>query len=120
MTLVYHHLIYMVFFKLVTVKESMISDEFALKLSKAKTDAQLDKLVDEIIEKQFPSPIKKSWNIPTLDKMEIEVAHLASFWNDKRVSLIRILEYSNYKLSSVSISCHVHAETFQFCGGCQR
>ena len=86
MTLVYHYLIYMVFHKLVTVKESLISKEFADKLAMARNDTQLDRLVTEIIEKQFQSPTEKCWNIPTLDQMEIEITHLASYWNDKRVS----------------------------------
>ena len=85
MTLVYHNLVYMVFHKLVMVKESLITKEFAVKLAAAKTDTQLDRLVTEIIEKQFPSPTKKCWKIPTLDQMEIEVTHLASYWNDNRV-----------------------------------
>ena len=85
MTLVYHNLIYMVFHKLVSVSDSLISKEFADKLAAARTDAQLDKLVTEIIDKQFQSPIKKGWNIPTLDQLEIEVTHLASFWNDRQV-----------------------------------
>ena len=90
MTLVYHNLVYMVFHKLVSVKESLISKEFADKLAMARTDSQLDRLVDEIIEKQFQSPIKKGWKIPTLDQMEIEITHLASYWNDKRVSDYKI------------------------------
>ena len=85
MTLVYHNLIYMVFHKLVSVSDSLISKEFADKLAAARTDVQLDKLVTEIIDKQFQSPIKKGWNIPTLDQLEIEVTHLASFWNDRQV-----------------------------------
>ena len=85
MTLVYHNLIYMVFRKLVTVRESLITKEFANKLAAARNDEQLDRLVEEIIEKQFPSPTKKNWNIPTLDQMEIEVTHLASYWMDRKV-----------------------------------
>ena len=94
MTLVYHYLVYLVFRMLVTVKESLITKEFADKLAMARNDAQLDRLVAEIIEKQFQSPIKKGWNIPTLDQMEVEVAHLSSFWNDQRVSQI-LTHYKN-------------------------
>ena len=100
MTQVYHYLVYLVFKLLLTVKESLISKEFANKLARARTDAQLDTLVNEIIEKQFQSPLKKGWNIPTLDQLEIEVNHLASYWNDKRVSskkavLITVLKEIN-------------------------
>ena len=90
MTLVYHNLIYMVFHKLVTVRESMITKEFADKLALARTDIQLDRLVDEILTNQFQSPTKKAWKIPTLDEMEIEVTHLASYWNDKKVIRLKL------------------------------
>ena len=85
MTLVYHNLIYMVFHKILSVKESLISKEFADKLAMARNDTQLDRLVTEIIEKHLQSPTEKCWKIPTLDQMEIEITHLASYWNDKRV-----------------------------------
>ena len=86
MTLVYHNLIYMVFYRLVTVKNSMISKEFATKLAAAKTDAQLDELVDLIIKHQFPDPVQKNWSVPNLENLEVEVMHLITYWKDKRVS----------------------------------
>ena len=64
----------------------MITKEFAEKLATAKTDAQLDIIVEEIIRTQFPTPIKDDWNIPTLEEMETEAMHLISYWNDKNVS----------------------------------
>ena len=104
---------------LLTVKESLITKEFADKLAMARNDSQLDKLVEEIIEKQFQSPIKKGWNIPTLDQMEVEVAHLASYWNDKRVSAeIPFRKYKKellVKLTLVRISCSVNFDTLQLC-----
>ena len=87
MTLVYHNLVYMVMYKLATVPESMMTNEFVTKLAIAKTDVQLEKLVDEIVEKQFPKSFKEGWKIPTLEEMEPEVIHLTTDWMDKRVSL---------------------------------
>ena len=87
MTLVYYNLIYMIFYRLVTLQNSMITKEFAEKLASAKTDAHLDKLVEEIIRDQFPNPIKEEWVIPDLEGMETEVMHLISYWNDRRVSV---------------------------------
>lgn len=86
MTLVYHYLVYMIMYRLVTTKDSMFSKAFVDKLTAAKTTEQLDALVNDLMEKQFPSPIKKNWNIPTLDQMEKEVIHLITDWNDQRVS----------------------------------
>ena len=98
MTLVYHHLVYMVFHRLVTVKNSMISKEFATKLAAAKSDAQLDELVDNIVKHQFPDPIQKNWSVPNLENMEVEVMHLITYWKDKKVSLIKSQLTSEFKL----------------------
>ena len=87
MTLVYHHLIYLVLYRLVTVKDSMMTKEFVAKLALAKTDVQLTELVKEIVEKQFPKPIQDGWKIPTLEEMEPEMIHLTTNWSDRRVSL---------------------------------
>lgn len=90
MTVAYHNLIYMVMYKLVVSKDSMISKNFAAKLAAAKSTSQLDDLVDEIAEIQLPSPIKKQWDIPQLQDLELEVLHLATYWTDvKKVSVIR-------------------------------
>ena len=70
MTLVYHNLVYMVVYRLVTIHDSMMTREFVTKLAQAKTDHQLDELVKEIVEKQFPKPIQQGWNIPKLEEME--------------------------------------------------
>ena len=88
MTLVYHNLIYMIMNKIVTTQDSMISKSFAGKLALAKSDEQLEKLVLELAEKHFPKHIQSDWNIPKLEDMEIEAIHLATFWNDHRVSVI--------------------------------
>ena len=85
MAMVYHNLVYTIFYRLVTVKESMLSKEFAEKLAAAKNDDQLDKIVGEIINKQFPNPTQKNWRIPTLDQMELEVMDLITYWKDKNV-----------------------------------
>ena len=87
MTLVYHYLVYMVMYRLVTTKDSMMSKVFVDKLTAAKTAEQLDTLVNSLLETQFPSPIKKNWNIPTIDQMEKEIIHLTTDWNDQRVSI---------------------------------
>ena len=86
MTLVYHNLLYMIMYKMVTIKESMMTKEFVVKLAVAKTDAQLDKLVDEIVADHFPSPTQKGWKIPSLDEMEKEMIHLTNDWSERRVS----------------------------------
>ena len=88
MAMVYHEIVYMVLHKLLTVSESMITKAFATKLATIKTDAQMDQLADEIIEKQLPS-IKKNWDIPNLENMEVEVLHLSTYWAEvKRVSIM--------------------------------
>ena len=88
MTLVYHNFVYMIMFRLVTTKTSMLSKTFTDKLAAAKTSAQLDQLVDDVNENHFPNIIKNGWNIPKLEDMEKEVIHLTTDWNDQRVSLI--------------------------------
>ena len=85
MTLVHHNLVYMIMFRLVTSKDSMISKAFVDKLAVAKTDDQLNDLVEDLMKNQFPSPIKKNWNIPNLEQMEKEVIHLTTDWLDQRV-----------------------------------
>ena len=91
MTLVYHNLVYMVMFKLVTTKDSMITPAFVTKLAAAKTSEQLDDLVLEIMDTQFPSFTKNNWNIPNLEQMEKEVIHLTTDWNDQNVRLTTII-----------------------------
>lgn len=91
MTLVYHYLVYMVMYRLVTTKDSMISKTFVDKLTTAKTADQLEALVIDLMENQFPSIIKKNWNIPTIDQMEKEVIHLTTDWNDQRVSSLTLI-----------------------------
>ena len=86
MTLVHYNFVYMIFYRLVTIKNSMITKEFAEKLATAKNDAHLEKIVEDIIRDHFPNPIKEDWAIPDLDGMETEFMHLISYWNDKRVS----------------------------------
>ena len=86
MTLVHHNLVYMILCRLVTVKNSMITKEFAEKLAAAKTDAQLDALVEDIMKHQLPDPAKKNWNIPNLENMELEAMHLITHWKDSNVS----------------------------------
>ena len=86
MALVHHNLVYMVFHRLVKIKESMISKEFAAKLAAAKSDAQLDALVESIMTHQFPDPVQKNWSVPNLEDLEVEVMHLITYWKDKRVS----------------------------------
>ena len=89
MTLVYHNLVYMIVYRLVTVKESMMTKEFIAKLAVAKTEAQLDALVDEIIRLQFPKPIQSGWKIPKLEEMEPEIIHLTTDWNTRRVNCLQ-------------------------------
>ena len=91
MTLVYHNLIYMVFYRLIKVKHSMISKEFAAKLAAAKTDEQLDELVESIIKDQFPDPVQKKWSVPNLENLEAEVMHIITYWKDKRVSDLKLI-----------------------------
>ena len=77
----------MVLLKLLSVREAMITPTFAAKLAAAKSDDQLEQLVNEVIQTQLPSPIQKHWEIPSLDKMELEVLHLSTYWKDaKKVS----------------------------------
>ena len=89
MTLVYHNMVHMVLKKLLSVEDSMIDKKFAEQLATAKTEAQLDKLADLVLTKQLQSPTQKGWKIPSLDEMEIEVMHLITYWNDRRVSYYR-------------------------------
>ena len=70
MTVVYHNLVYMVMYKMLATKDSMISQNFAAKLAAAKSPDQLDLLVDEIAEIQLPSPIQKHWDIPQLQDLD--------------------------------------------------
>ena len=86
MTLVYHNMVHMILKKLLSVEDSMIDKKFAERLATAKTESQLDALAELVITKQLQSPTRKGWKIPSLDEMEIEVMHLVSYWNDKRVS----------------------------------
>ena len=83
--MLHHNLVYMVFYRLVKIKESMISKDFAAKLAAAKTDAQLDALVEEIAT-HFPNRKSNEWSIPNLEDMEVEAMHLITYWKDKRVS----------------------------------
>ena len=99
-TMVHHNLVYMVFYRLVTIKESLISKEFAAKLAAAKTDAQLDSLVEEIVKNQFPNTKANNWSIPNLENMEVEAMHLITYWKDKRVSLS---QYNCIELTIVNI-----------------
>ena len=93
MTLVHHNMVYMIFMKILSAQDSMISKHFATKLASAKTDDQLDLLLQQLME-QFPSPTKNNLKIPTLEEMELEVMHLVSYWNDNRVSttLFRLVQ----------------------------
>ena len=86
MTLVYHNFVYMIMFRLVTTKTSMLSKTFTDKLAAAKTEEQLDALINDVSQNHFPSIIQNDWNIPNLEEMEKEVIHLTTDWNDQRVS----------------------------------
>ena len=86
MTLVYHNLTYMIMYRIVTTKDSMITQRFVDKLARAKTSDQMEELVLDLMEHQFPKAVKKGWNISKLDQMEPEIVHLISYWNDKKVS----------------------------------
>ena len=85
MTLVHHNLVYMIMYRLVTTKDSMISQSFVTKLATAKTSELLDNLVEEVIKTQFPLITKTDWKIPNLEEMEKEVIHLTTDWNDQNV-----------------------------------
>lgn len=87
MSLVHHYFVYMIMYRLVTVKDSMITQRFVDKLAKVKTSDQMEELVLDLMENQFPKVVKKGWNIPKLEEMEAEITHLISYWNDKRVSV---------------------------------
>ena len=91
MTLVYHNLIYLIMSKVVITEDSMITKEFAVKLAKAKTPEALDRLVEELVEKHFPTPIQSGWNIPKLQDMEPELIHLTTYWLDRKVSFYKIV-----------------------------
>ena len=88
MTMVYHNLVYIVFFKILGKEDSMITKAFADQLTQVKSDAQMEQLVNQISTEHFPSAIKSNWKIPVLEEMELEVMFLASYWNDCRVSKI--------------------------------
>ena len=94
MTIVYHYLVYIVFYKLVAVKDSLLSKNFAQKLASAKTDSQLELLAKDIMETQLNVSVESELRIPVLEDMEIEVMHLVSYWNDCRVSfkIIRAID----------------------------
>lgn len=118
MTLVYYNLVYMVFYRLVTIKDSMITKEFSEKLATAKNDAHLDKIVEEIIKDQFPNPIKQEWVMPDLQGMETELMHLISFWNDRKVIHIifsQSFEHNLTKNSSVRIPRSFPSIALQLC-----
>ena len=85
MTLVYHNLIYIVMKRLLSVPDSMIDKKFAEKLAVAKTEEQLEALVDSVITNQLQPPSRKGWVTPKLEDMELEIVHLVSYWNDQRV-----------------------------------
>ena len=88
MTIVYHNIVYMILNRLLSVEDSMITPAFAAKLAAVKNEAQLEKLVDEVIEKQLLSPLQNHWEIPRLEDMELEVLHLSTYWKDtKKVGL---------------------------------
>ena len=88
MTLLHHNILYMILYRMVTIHGSLITKEFAQKLAAAKTDDQLDALVNEIITRQLPNPIQAGWKIPTLEELEPEVIHMTTDWKDRRVSTI--------------------------------
>ena len=88
MTLVYHHLVYMIMKKILSVKDSMLEKSFAEKLAIAKTKEQLNSLAESVIVNQLKSPVRKGWEVPRLEDMELEMMHLVSYWNDKNVSII--------------------------------
>ena len=78
----------MVMKKLLTVPESMIDKSFAEKLATAKTEEQLEALANSVIENQLQPPSRKNWKTSNLEDMELEIVHLASYWNDHRVRYI--------------------------------
>lgn len=86
-TLVHHNVVYMILYKLETVHASMLTKEFSDKLAAAKTDEQLDALVDEIVARQLPDPIQAGWKIPKLQELEPEIIHMANDWKDRRVCI---------------------------------
>ena len=86
MTLVYHYFVYMILKRLLSVPSSMIDKGFAEKLATAKTESQLEALAESVIETQIQPPSRKNWKTPKLEEMELEIIHLVSYWNDRRVS----------------------------------